>query len=207
MLQKLKLEWLWFKLSYTFRFAHHPLCERYQDQRYQIGSVHLCQGCTLVTLGTIISALLAFLAIFFLSIPWQYFILTNIIALLPALIADGLRLGRRAKRFARFSLGLALGTTIGLIVVVPLWWLKVSLIIIGVFAIIAYRRFRSYTPKEDLCQTCPHLEEAPYCPGYILQMQKNKEYKELALPVLQPDLEARMSALQAGYQPKVKVDQ
>lgn len=195
MFKKYKLDWIWFKLSYPFRFAHHPLCDRYADQRFEVAGVHLCQGCTLVTIGTVLAALVSIITTLIFGEYLQFMVIFALISLLPAIIVDGFRLSRKYKRIARFGLGVAFGIAVGIITYSG-WTNKLIFAGVLIVGLYGYRKFRQMTPKDDLCQTCPHLKEAPYCPGYQLQMNKNKEYKELAFPILESDLQARMKQLQ-----------
>lgn len=45
-------------LAHAFhRFAHHPLCDRYQDELVRLGHrTRICRGCTLALLGLILGA-------------------------------------------------------------------------------------------------------------------------------------------------------
>ena len=172
--QYLKREWLWLKLSYPFRWAHHPTCDPYSSQRFDLLGTSLCQGCTLVTAGLLLGSLISYVMN-----------LTSLIAF--TLLVVGFGLSRRFKRLARVSIGLAIGNGLIQIIYQP-WLLKLGLVLLFWTGWKIYQYFRSKSPSPDLCQTCDELPDAPRCSGIIDQFEANKKYRDLVLPVLDSDV-------------------
>jgi len=179
----LREEFTWLNLSYKFLFAHHPTCNPYANQRFDILGISLCQGCTLVTLGAVggfvtslillLSQLITFAGLFILTVGLVF-------------VIDGFSLGRPFKRFLRFIMGITLGVGVAQLILQP-WLLKLGFVVFFVLIYNSYRVYRRSKPSEDLCQSCHELESAPYCSGMIDKMEANKRYQELILPVLDND--------------------
>jgi hypothetical protein len=195
--QVLNQEFTWLKLSYKFRWAHHPTCDTYQNQRFDIFGISLCQGCTILT----VSALISFVTTLILGIPifLPLFIL-YIFVFLEVAIIDGIGLGRNFKRLARISIGASLGLAFAQILLLSS--IQSSIILFLIFStFFGYRRFRSKKSSEDLCQTCPELENAPRCPGVIHQYEANRTYQKLIVPVLDEDVIRRIIAKNESESP------
>lgn len=45
------LDWLALCHSYTYRFAHKPLCSRFRSDVLNVGGIFLCRSCTMIWLG------------------------------------------------------------------------------------------------------------------------------------------------------------
>jgi len=206
--QKLQLDWLWLKLSYPFRWAHHPTCYPYSNQRFDITlfgrKLHLCQGCTLVTFGALLSFLIFGGLILIGVLHSLYLLLTVILAPeILVVIIDSRDPPRWLKRVARIILGHSTGTALAMLVFFPGWGVKLFVVICLLLARAAYKWFRTRSPSKDLCPDCEFFPEVPYCPGLTQQMEANKRYKELALPVLETSIRRQV---EQKYQPPVELD-
>jgi hypothetical protein len=188
--QVLKQEFTWLKLSYKFRWTHHPTCDPYQSQRFDFSGISLCQGCTILT----VSALISFITTLILGIPifLPLFIL-YIFALLGVAIIDGIGFGRNFKRLARISIGASLGMAFAQLLLLSLIQSSIILSLI-ISSFFGYRWFRSQKSSKDLCQTCPELKNAPRCQGVIRQYEANRTYQELIVPVIDEDTLRRIIA-------------
>ncbi len=189
------------RLSYRFQLAHHPLCDRYSDQRFEVGGVHLCQGCTYVTGGSLLGVItgLTFSLVYFV-VPWYVAYTIFFISLVPAFLIDRSSAGRVAKRFARFSMGMGLGFAVFLVASTHSWLLRFLYLLTIVVLYRLYRHYRTRHPPRDLCVGCEYSEEKPYCPGLITQMEANKQYMNLATDLLQPDIQRRIEKIRSTEQ-------
>lgn len=177
------------KVSWRFHFAHHPLCDNYRNQIFEINGIYLCQGCTLTYIGIFLGLISSLLLNLDLSIIEWLIIGLGILVFL--FIIEFLNISnRKIKRLIRFVTGIGLGSFI--------WFLfsstnfYVSLIAI-IFTYLGYRVFkiiRSSQVKEDKCLSCSEFNKGKICSGLALEAQVNREYSEYATNLLQDKLKA-----------------
>lgn len=190
MIQRLRLEFVWLKLSYRFKFAHHPTCTPYSNQVFRVLGIHLCQGCTMIYLGII----MGFLTQLLLQILFSpvTFLVTTIVTVGIVLILDTQTSIRLVKRTLRFSMGLYAGCIAASVIIDPNWIMKIVFAVVIILLFQAYRFFRMMRPSKDLCQTCPDFPKAPYCPGLIMQMEANSKYQDLVLPMVEANIASKL---------------
>lgn len=195
--KNLKVSYIWLKLSYQFRFSHHPICDKYSNQLINVGSVHLCQGCTIVTVGGVIGAVAGMLGGILLESSMPRFIIPAVVIqsiMAPVFIIDYLQLGRKWKRVARACIGTAIGLGFSLAFFVG-WLLKLTIVLLIFLNFQLYRIFRTKSPSIDLCPTCEFFPDKPNCPGFEQQFAANKVYMQRATEILYDSFEARFSQL------------
>lgn len=174
------MKWLWLKHSYTFRWAHKPLCERFHEDRLQIGKMHICRGCMFLYFG-LIAAFVFFMmtkmellpviaGLCFVVLPLSY----------PALYKP---LPRVIKDVLRFALG-ALFAGVFLLLFTLHWWVGVILAVVfyGYRRLINQKRMRM---KANVCEGCPELGKGQVCSGYQLQAECARRFDEEASMYLQ----------------------
>lgn len=180
---RIKQEFTWLKLSYKFLWAHHPTCDPYANQRFDLLGISLCQGCTLITLGAIIGFVTSLIL---LLIQLLVFVILFVMSLVLVIAIDGFSLSRPFKRSLRLIMGITLGVGLAQLILQP-WLIKLGFTILIFVMYNAYRLIRRSSPSKDLCQTCHELENIPNCSGMIDKIEANKRYQELVLPVLEND--------------------
>ena len=154
--QRLKL----FSMQYL---AHHPLCIKFKNHVFVVGSLFLCVGCTSVLLGFISFTILFFvLQDIFLLRPLVVALVTTagvIIALIQLILKPN---NKWIKAFFRLSLGIGLGSFTGLIVLTPHWGLKIGLFFFLFPGVYLYNKLRGPSPYEE-CNKCSIKFTEPTC--------------------------------------------
>jgi len=185
------LKVLWLKKSYSFNWAHKPLCQNYSEDVIKLGHVSLCRSCTCAYLGVLFGLVFpVFVPEFFAG--YSKTILLLLIALTLPLSHPFIykRLHRRVRDLLRFSLGtlIAVGTRVALHTSVVLG--------LGTFVLcfVAWKMYyhKRATRKIEKCLQCEEYSENHICSGYTQQSQCIREYEEDATEYL----------LKTGYRPK-----
>ncbi|MEM7131810.1 MAG: hypothetical protein AAF702_36185 [Chloroflexota bacterium] len=173
-----KLKWLWLRHSYSFRWAHKPLCQRFSEDVLTVGHVHLCRSCTFLWLGGFIGLLgcllvpplrndilwispLSLFATLLLSAPGVY-------KKWPRWVRDGLR----------FSLGAALPLWLCLMLM-GYYLLGAATVVVGLGVWFLYSQNRKKR-KMQACESCPEYGQPQVCSGCTLQASQIRLYETKA---------------------------
>ncbi len=185
---RIELWWLRLKLYRHFRFAHHPLCERFEGHVFNIGKWFFCQGCTLVYSGLLIGALL--FSLIPISLPfWSWLIIAGAL-ILPTFLVHFSNLPRFFTRLARLSFGFNFGWMIGGVVQNSDWVYRGILFGVALTTYIVFRIiYRRTKRNRDECEGCEELDQLGICSGYKIRMDTEREYSKIATKLLEPDLE------------------
>ena len=146
--------------------AHHPLCNKFKNHVFVIGSLFLCVGCTSLLLG-------------FISFTILFFILQDIFLARPLILASVATAGvfialvqvllrpsnKWIKALFRIALGIGLGSFTGLIVLVPNWGLKIGLFLFLLPGVYLYNILRGLSPYIE-CERCSVKFIEPSCDYY-----------------------------------------
>ncbi|MCG3221050.1 MAG: hypothetical protein H7641_06680 [Candidatus Heimdallarchaeota archaeon] len=162
----LRTIWEMVRITAWQNFAHHPTCSQYKKHYFSIGKVKLCVGCTSFY-SMVIASLIAFFA------AYDFFRANAII--LPivyvyGIIAFGMHLLTRPekkwlKSIFRGSLGLGAGAYIAVIVLGPVWWIRLILLAFIPFEIALFFTVRGKRANLAICDDCPlHTAEPPCDP-------------------------------------------
>ena len=190
LVRKLYLKALWFKNTYTFLWAHKPLCTRFREDVIRLRTVHLCRSCLFAYFGILTSILIPFV------LPPAYLHHCN--TLLIALVVLTLplsypylykRLPRRLRDGVRFSLGFILP----LIVYTFLeghFFMPFTILTISFAFYILYFKQRSRR-KLQVCNSCEEHSPDAICSGFQYQAKCIRRYEEQATDYL----------LHTGYMP------
>lgn len=141
MVRRIYLKLLWLNKSYTFNWAHKPLCEKHRHDVIRLGRIYLCRSCSCVYLGIFFS--------FVILLCCNDFIRNHQLSLLVTLSTITLplshpslykKLPRRFRDALRFSLGLLLALLGGVL-------LRGNLLLALPVAILLYLSWRIYYRK------------------------------------------------------------
>ena len=158
------------------RFAHHPLCLRYEAELIALGRRRrVCRGCVAAVSGTACGAVLGCLVPLRLEAPVTLALAGAFVALTLGVWAglqrrDHVRAQRGATRLAKlWTRALPLASA-GCSIVISLrldvrWGLALSALIASILvaALAAYRRSG---PDRSPCVTCPEREASVPCSGF-----------------------------------------
>lgn len=187
-LKRLKLNIFKLKLTWRFKFAHHPLCQNYSDQVFKIGNIYLCQGCTLIYSGLVIGLLSGI--IFNPSFSIQIWAIIGVSLMVPTFVVQVVKLPRMFKRIARFLNGFDLGAIFFSIFILPKWSHRIIMIVSISVTYLAFRIIHKHKRKErDLCESCNELKTGKICSGYKLRAEKELEYSKYAEQILDEELQ------------------
>ncbi|MHA1955120.1 MAG: hypothetical protein ACW96U_14365 [Candidatus Heimdallarchaeaceae archaeon] len=160
----LRAIWEMVRITAWQNFAHHPTCSQYKKHYFSIGKVKLCVGCTSLYSMVVVS-LIAFFAAF------DFFRANAII--LPivyvyGILAFGVHLLIRPekkwlKSFFRASLGLGAGAYLAVIILGPVWWIRLILIAFIPFEIALFYTVRGKKANLAICDDCPLHHADPPC--------------------------------------------
>jgi len=179
----LKQKFLWLSHSYKFRWAHTPLCSRFIDGAFRLGSVdkpfmYICRSCTLVYLGIFFG-----LICISVSESIQGFLLPTVLflavtVLLPSYPSWYKSYNRTFKDVLRLLLGVLIATTLGLT-----WFVNIYFgIAIAGLIFIAWRFFslKRIKLKGKACNGCPELPLEKICSGYEFAANNIRSYEDKA---------------------------
>jgi hypothetical protein len=186
------LKLLWLKKTWTFRWAHKPLCSAYRMDVLRIRNVFVCRSCLCVYSGMLLS--LTALA-FFPAICAEYcggilaFLLSFTLPLshptlyrrLPRPLRDACRL---SLGFAAVQIPVAAGSGHAILA------LAAVLLCVALWKV--YYRQRA-TRKIQFCHACREYSPDSACSGYSRQLSLLREYEQEATEYL----------LSTGYTPAI----
>jgi hypothetical protein len=163
------------------RYAHHPLCVEYADERIQIGRIRLCRGCALLGIGL--------LSGFAAGIALRPHLMSTGLALIPGIAIGLLSFHLRTpKTVGRLLPGAALafaavqGLRLG-----PMGW-ALSMAAGAVFAIAVFL-YRRRGPNRGPCETCRERDRRPACRGFAPVLRRERALQRLAGRLIAKDLQ------------------
>ena len=165
----------WWQHAWSFEWAHHPLCERFERDVLKPGKLHLCRSCTALWLGVLVG-IVAVLAAGLGSIAHGW-----LLALVGPAVAVASwprihhHLPRAGKDLARFATGLLPPAAIALALGSPL--VGGAVIALGVSAYFGFARLRS-RERSRRCDGCPEALAGGICSGYAVQANAVRAWEE-----------------------------
>lgn len=189
---RLYLKFLWLQKTYSFYWAHKPLCDRYKEDVLSIGAIRLCRSCFLTYVG-LLSNLLALILFPGLYTEHGSVFLVVLLSISLPLSHPTLytRLPRKIRDMCRFSLGLLIVQTMHALLNGHVI-LSFAVIVLCCIFWRVYFKQRS-TRKIQLCHACAEFADDRVCSGFTTQMNLLREYEE----------EATEYILSTGYVPKM----
>jgi hypothetical protein len=167
------------------RFAHHPLCQRYETELIPLGRrARVCRGCAFAALGAFSGASAALL-----TRPSSSTVVVG--AALALVVLFGSLAVRLPKTVGR-ALGVALASFAALGGLLSAArgpeLLAGSLFVSGVAFLWLYRR---RGPNRSPCQTCPERLTAGTCSGFRPIVQRERAFRRLAQRYIDAALASR----------------
>lgn len=174
--QRILLKLLWLKKSYTFLWAHKPLCKSYEEDVIRVCSIYLCRSCTLLYFGLAMSLIISLFWNEVLSPHGGIICVLMSLFVLP-LSAPGIykKFGRRVRDLLRFMLGAVMGF-LPYLIFSGKFLLVFVLAVTSLFLWYFYSRHRSRR-KISECEECPKYSEGKICEGYELQADLVRQYE------------------------------
>ena len=205
MLHRLRLAaamwWVWRRCDWVYRWAHHPLCERFGRDVWRIGPVHVCRSCTLLYASAFVGVGTGW---FMAGRVSAWGLLWGLMVLVLPLSHP--RLYEKQSRFARDLLRCGAGLIAGLLLVMILRGGAVvgaaHVVLLG--AVYGWYRRSRQRVLASACEGCPELGARGTCSGFRLQSERILAYEPMAtelimrsgwrppLPAVASDAAARM---------------
>jgi hypothetical protein len=164
------------KITAWRRFAHHPTCSQYKNHYFSFGAVKLCVGCTSLYSSIIIFFFIyGFAYTFFRRFPIilaATFVFGSVTAIVHFLIKPD---NKWFKSLFRIFAGFGIGSFVGLIIFLRVWWLQtiLSFMLIGGYTL--YGIMRGVGHNLEDCKSCPlHTAEIPCNPRKNTQIRIRK---------------------------------
>ena len=179
MKQRWYLKWLWLKHSYFFRWAHKPLCGRYEHDLARVGKMHVCRSCLCVYLTFILGSIAGVFSVRVSDSLTEPLAVAACFAIV--LLGSFPRWYKRWPRWTRDLLrggmGLCLAMTLLCLLAGNLaWGLVLTLSLIGFWRHYLRKRARR---RHHGCDGCPELGRG-ICSGYRLQAEGVRRYESAA---------------------------
>lgn len=155
------------------RFAHHPLCRRYESELVSLGRrTRVCRGCAGAALGSL-GGVLAACALR--PAPLVQWLAAGLgVCLLLGSFAT--RLPKALGRGVAFG-ALAFSACAGLLSGGVARWLALGLVLLGGMFVLAYRK---RGPDRRPCQTCPERLAPGTCSGLQPIVRRERAFRRVA---------------------------
>jgi hypothetical protein len=191
MKQRWYLKWLWLKHSYPFRWAHKPLCDRFEHDVVQVGKMHLCRSCTCVYLTLLIALIAGWMSQGTANTLTQPLIITLGFGIV--LIGSFPKWYKQWPRWTRELLRGGMGLCLAMILLCLLHGqfvlsLSLSLMLFGFWRHYLIKRAGR---RSTCCDGCSELGKG-ICSGYHLQAEGARSYEISATDWLMKSGEARL---------------
>ena len=177
---RLGLAWWWRSLK--FRYAHRPLCERFEHELLRVGGCHVCRSCSALYAGLAAGLLLVLLARPGAPSAGVAFLLLAPLCAVVSYPARHARLSRRARDLARAMTGLLLASPVALCAA-GAWsaGLGAALLLGALYIGYAWQRAQQVIER---CSGCPELGARGVCSGFRPQAEAWRAHEERAVPLL-----------------------
>lgn len=191
--RKIILNCLWIRHSYSFNWAHKPLCSRFRKDVIKLNRIHLCRSCIMSYFGIIISLLFLFsfnkIADRFGSVIFVIICLATLPLSHPKLYK---KLHRSACDLLRFLIGFIIPLSIFLVLSKQYVTGITGIIILSIFWKIYFRERK--IRKLKVCDNCSEYRKGEICSGFRMQAQCIRNYEN----------EATNFIINSGYAPIMK---
>jgi len=168
---------LWWRHTWTFDWAHKPLCGPYSGDVLRIGRLHLCRGCAALWMGFFVGSALALTKVITVEahvVPAAALFVTIAALSSPAWYG---RWPRPMKDGLRFATGVLATAPLALFVAGEWKLALMGILFLGAFYW-AFTRIRA--PRRlAKCESCAELDQG-VCSGYALQTEAIRGWEEAA---------------------------
>lgn len=186
--QSLYLRARYIHTTRSFYFAHHPLCETYQEEVIHWRNYYLCKGCFFGYLGILLGITVGIIdwltinLINHLSISFLMLLIPTL--LLPSFFSIFFKFPRLIKNIIRLLMGIAIGMTVNIVLFFDSFLIKLITLSIFILGYFVFTRIRKRF-KKDLCQGCHFLNREQVCPGFNPTLKYIREFEKYASEYIQ----------------------
>ena len=178
----LRLRLLWLRHSFTFRWAHGPLCDRFSSDILRIGRIHLCRSCVCVYCGLLMCATLCA----YLSAIAEHAMLLLLCIVTPTVLFSAPRLYKLCPRPFRDVLRFCMGCCISLCVCAMLAGHIFAAVACGSVLFAFWRIYfvARRKRKAEACKGCADIGQNRICTGCRVQAAGIRAYETEATRIL-----------------------
>lgn len=156
--------WEIMKITAWRRFAHHPTCSQYKNHYFSFGKLKLCVGCT-----SLYSSIIIFFIIY--GVEYSFFREFPIILAATFIIGPSSAIfhfifrpkNKWIKALLRILAGFGIGSFVGLIIFLRIWWLQFILAFLLAGGYLLYGLMRGSGNNLKYCSDCPLHTAEPAC--------------------------------------------
>ena len=179
---RLRLRYLWLRHSYTFRWAHGPLCDRFNRDIVRIGRMHLCRSCICAYCGLLLGTTLCICS----AVIAEHAMAIILCMVAPTLLFSAPRVYERCPRPLRDLLRYGMGSCIALLLC-AMW--KGHIVAAGACGSVLIVFWRIYFKarhkrKEEACRGCAEMAQEEICSGCSIQAAGIRAYEMEATGIL-----------------------
>lgn len=176
LIYNIRLKWIWLYHTYTFNWAHRPLCDRFKSGVLQVGRLHLCRSCMFAYIGIVLGI---FTSLNYSTFIQQIQLIWLLSALSPVIFLSYPTWYKKLPRFIQDALRLTMGIFIGISPFLIIYQNYLSgittLIVMSVFWWIYFRQRQ--IRKRHACDKCPELDLPEICSGFKEQAAAIRLYE------------------------------
>jgi len=182
LLLRARLGLAWWRRSLAFRYAHRPLCERFEHELLHFAGYRVCRSCSALYIGLLVGLVLVLFARPSATSAGVAFLLLAPLCALVSYPARYARLSRRARDLARATTGLLLTSPVALCAA-GAWaqGLGAAALLGALYIVYAWRRAQQVVER---CSGCPELDAQGVCSGFRPQAEAWRAHEERAVPRL-----------------------
>ena len=181
---KLRLYTLWLRWVRPFNWAHHPLCERFQNDVLRLGSFHVCRSCVAAYTGMLLTCIVCWLRGEWLAEVNPLWIVgsagVTVIGSLPQIYE---RMPRVVRDVLRASMGMLIALAATRVVSGD-YFIGIPMVVILTIFWYAYFQTRKRR-RLRACEGCPELDGERVCSGFSLQVARIRCYEEAATDLVE----------------------
>jgi len=177
------MKWLWLRHTWTFNWAHKPLCDRFQEDVVRIGRACVCRSCLLLYTGIIAGIVL--LLVVERPLPRPVVFAGVMLTALTVVLSAPLwykKWPRRVRDVLRFSSGAAISFCLGLPFTGHVATGMIGVVLLVAFWMVCFRLRGSR--KRQACDGCEQLRSRQICAGFAYQAQHIRRYEQAATEYL-----------------------
>lgn len=180
---KAYLKWLWISKTYSFRWAHKPLCNHFKEDIISTGAIYLCRSCVSTYLGIVAGVFF----VLFSTVSSENISIFLVVLLLITLPLSHPLIYKKNPRplrdILRFNLGIIISFSLLLLCYYQNFTLPLTVISISLLFGKFYYHKRSIR-KLKICEECSEFQTDSICSGYKMQANIIREYEDKATDFL-----------------------
>ncbi len=159
--------------SKDYLLAHHPSCDKFEEDCYHIGEKRLCVGCFTAYPTALMIIVIWLFGLIDISIGWK-FLIGTFFGSLQFFSLTRISDFKFGKIVIKVFLGLGIGFFTIAIFSIPVHILVRIFLFIGCINIAGFFSFLRMKKIENICDSCEYNREWSNCPGFELAEEEDQ---------------------------------